>query len=92
MNASSTSSTPQSPDLRHLSGPLVLVGAGKMGGALLDGWLRFGLDPANVAVIEPQPSPHISALADRGVRLNPDAGRVGRAAAIVIAVKPQVAA
>ncbi len=29
----------------RLAGPLVLVGAGKMGGALLEGWLRQGLEP-----------------------------------------------
>ncbi len=80
------------PDLRGFSGLLVLVGAGKMGGALLDGWLRFGLDPTKVAVIEPSPSPQISALADRGVRLNPNARGLTDVAAIVIAVKPQVAA
>lgn len=81
-----------SPDLRDLPSPLVLVGAGKMGGALLEGWLRFGIDPARVAVIEPQPAPQISALAGRGVRLNPGAAGVKDAAAIVIAVKPQIAA
>ena len=32
-------------DLKYFAGPLVLVGAGKMGGALLEGWLRLGLDP-----------------------------------------------
>ena len=31
-----------------LAGPLLLVGAGKMGGAMLEGWLRQGLDPATV--------------------------------------------
>ncbi len=81
----------ESPDLRDLSGLLVLVGAGKMGGALLDGWLRSGLDPSNVAVIEPNLSPQISALAGRGVRLNPDAAALTRVAAVVIAVKPQIA-
>ncbi len=82
----------ESPDLRHLSGLLVLVGAGKMGGALLDGWLHLGLNPANVAVVEPQPSPQIAALADRGVQIRADTGGLPRAAAVVIAVKPQVAA
>jgi pyrroline-5-carboxylate reductase len=82
----------QSPDLHNFSGLVVLVGAGKMGGALLDGWLRFGLDPKNVAVLEPEPAPHISALAARGLRLNPAAGALADVAAIVIAVKPQVAA
>jgi len=75
-----------------LSAKLVLVGAGKMGSALLDGWLRFGLAPANVAVIEPQPSSEIVALAERGVRLNSDLGELGGVAAIVLAVKPQIAA
>jgi pyrroline-5-carboxylate reductase len=79
-------------DLRKFSGRLVLVGAGKMGGALLEGWLRFGLDPANVAVLEPQPSPPIAALAGRGLQINPDAHALKDATAIVIAVKPQVAA
>jgi pyrroline-5-carboxylate reductase len=69
---------------------VVLVGAGKMGGALLEGWIGLGVDPAAMTVIEPQPSPHIAALAARGLRLNP--GRAaGRADAIVIAVKPQTA-
>ncbi len=83
--------TASSPDLRNLPGPLVLVGAGNMGGALLNGWLRSGLDPAKVAVVEPNPSPQISALADRGVRLNPEAAALGRVEAVVIAVKPQTA-
>ena len=87
MNAASNS-----VDLRDLSGSLVLVGAGKMGGALLEGWLRFGLDPARLAVIEPQPAPQISALAGRGVRINPGASSLQHPAAIVIAVKPQIAA
>lgn len=85
------SASSNSPDLRDVPGLLVLVGAGKMGGALLDGWLRRGLDPAKVAVIEPDPSPQIAALAGRGVQLNPDADRLTDVAAIVIAVKPQTA-
>ena len=40
----------------HLGGPLLLVGAGKMGGALLAGWLRQGLDPASVYVQDPTPA------------------------------------
>jgi pyrroline-5-carboxylate reductase len=92
MNASDTPATSQNPDLRKLSGLLVLVGAGKMGGALLEGWLRLGLEPKNVAVLEPQPSPQIAALAQRGIRLNPKAQALTNAAAIVIAIKPQVAA
>jgi len=73
-------------------GLLVLVGAGKMGGALLQGWLRLGLDPKHVAVLEPAPSADIAALESRGLRLNPDANALKSAAAIVIALKPQGAA
>ena len=80
-----------SPDLRDFSGLLVLVGAGKMGGALLEGWLRLGLNPRRVAVLEPNPSPRISALASRGVRLNPEAAALRDAGVIVIALKPQAA-
>ncbi len=72
-------------------GPLALVGAGKMGGAMLDGWLRLGLDPHNVAVLEPQPSPDIMALVGAGISLNPPSGAIGNLAAAVIATKPQVA-
>jgi pyrroline-5-carboxylate reductase len=69
---------------------VVLVGAGKMGGALLEGWIGLGVDPAAMTVIEPQPSPQVAALAARGLRLNPS-GSAGRADAVVIAVKPQTA-
>jgi pyrroline-5-carboxylate reductase len=69
---------------------VVLVGAGKMGGALLEGWIGLGVDPAAMTVIEPQPSPQVAALAARGLRLNPS-GSAGRADAVVIAVKPQAA-
>ncbi len=81
-----------SAELRSFSGLLVLAGAGKMGGALLEGWLRLGLEAKTVAVLEPQPAPEISALAQRGLRLNPDPQTLAGATAIVIAVKPQAAA
>jgi len=84
--------TAAQPDLSDFSGLLVLVGAGKMGGALLEGWLRFGLKPERVAVLEPQPAPHIASLTKNGVRLNPAARTLADAAAIVVAVKPQIAA
>lgn len=75
--------------LANISGTVVLAGAGKMGGALLTGWLARGLDPKRVVVIEPYPSDDIRALVGRGIRLNPEAEDIGDAAALVIAVKPQ---
>ena len=76
--------------LGEFRGTLVLVGAGKMGSAMLDGWLRRGLDPKKITVIEPQPVKAVKALARRGVKLNPK-NKIGVASAIVIAVKPQSA-
>ena len=76
--------------LASIPGTLVLVGAGKMGGAMLDGWLARKLPPKKVVVLEPQPSKAIKALTRRGVRLNPK-GPIGPVAAVVIAVKPQTA-
>jgi pyrroline-5-carboxylate reductase len=74
-----------------ISGDLVLVGAGKMGGALLDGWLAQGIDPAKLVAIEPHPASELVVLQGRGLRLNPDVDSV-HAEAIVVAVKPQIAA
>ncbi len=75
--------------LHDFTDTLVLVGAGKMGGAMLDGWLALGLDPAKVAILEPTPSPEIMASQARGVRINPPAID---ASIVVIAIKPQEAA
>jgi pyrroline-5-carboxylate reductase len=71
---------------------LLLMGAGKMGGAMLEGWLKAGLPPANVSVIEPHPSEHILALQNRGVTLlNADAPITAAPAfdVVLLAVKPQ---
>jgi len=71
-------------------GSLVLLGAGKMGSAMLEGWLKRGLDPRKITVLESQPAKSVKALTRRGVALNPK-GKMGAAGAVVIAVKPQSA-
>jgi pyrroline-5-carboxylate reductase len=76
--------------LSGFSGRLVLLGAGKMGFAMLAGWLARGLDPRKLTVLEPQPVKSVKALTRRGVALNP-MGRLLNASAVVIAVKPQSA-
>jgi pyrroline-5-carboxylate reductase len=76
--------------LRNFPGRLVLLGAGKMGSAMLEGWLTRGLDPHKLTVLEPQPAKSVSALTRRGVALNPK-GKATSASAVVIAVKPQSA-
>ncbi len=81
---------PAKKPLARFSGRLVLLGAGKMGAAMLDGWLARGLDPRKLVVLEPQPGKALKALTRRGLALNPKAKPVD-AAALVIAVKPQSA-
>jgi pyrroline-5-carboxylate reductase len=78
-----------SQELSALKGAIVLAGAGKMGSALLTGWLRAGLSADRIAAIEPQPSAEISALSTQGLRLNPTANAVRDVTALVLAVKPQ---
>lgn len=73
-----------------LQGRLVLVGAGKMGGAMLAGWLDRGIAGKDVAVVEPQPYPELTDLAaQRGIALNPDLSSIDDASVVVLAVKPQ---
>lgn len=72
---------------------LVLVGAGKMGGAMLEGWLRMGVPGAAVAVIDPKPSPELEALCARsGVKLNPQPGTLAEPEVLVLGIKPQMLA
>jgi len=75
--------------LQNTTGTIALAGAGKMGGAMLTGWLAQGLEPRRVVVIEPHLSFEINALAARGVRLNPSAKDTGTVDTLVVAVKPQ---
>ena len=63
---------------------LVLLGCGKMGSAMLGGWLESGLKPDAVRVLDPAPSDWLKKL---GVHLN--AGIPENPATALIAVKPQ---
>jgi pyrroline-5-carboxylate reductase len=70
---------------------LILVGAGRMGSAMLSGWLAMGLPGKAIAIIEPAPSPELTALcAANGVRLGTDATGLGAAEVVILAVKPQM--
>ncbi|TVQ57747.1 MAG: pyrroline-5-carboxylate reductase [Rhodobacteraceae bacterium] len=63
---------------------LVLLGCGKMGGAMLEGWLAGGLPASAVSVIDPNAP---ADLAGRGVVVN--AAPPASPAVVVLAVKPQ---
>ncbi len=69
---------------------LVLVGAGKMGEALLRGWLAAGFAPARIAILEPAPSPSIAELAARlAIPLNPALAVLQAPEVLFLAIKPQ---
>ncbi|MDP3243252.1 MAG: NAD(P)-binding domain-containing protein, partial [Reyranella sp.] len=68
-------------------GKLLLVGCGKMGGAMLDGWLARGLAAADVVVAEP-----VEAIRPKqaGLRVVSSSSEIGETPEIVVlAVKPQ---
>lgn len=67
---------------------LVLVGCGKMGSAMLQGWLDRGLAPASTWVLDPNPSDWLAGLAAKGLHLNK--GMPAAPAVVLIAVKPQM--
>lgn len=73
------------------SGPIILIGAGNMGGAMLAGWLKSGISGSSVIVIDPGPQPALAKLiADNGVRHETSAPEGVTAGVIFVAVKPQV--
>ena len=67
---------------------ILLVGAGRMGGAMLDGWLAQGVAGSRIAVLDPAPSDALaSSCRGLGVALNPSG--VHPVDTLVLAIKPQ---
>lgn len=64
---------------------LVMLGCGKMGSALLSGWLEQGMDPKFVWILDPKPSKWIQSI---GVRVNEMLP--ADPAVVLVAVKPQM--
>lgn len=73
---------------------VLLVGCGKMGSAMLAGWLERGIDPAGVVVVEPGATAR-DAFGPKGVTVVDGAAAIDsgfRPDVVVLAVKPQVMA
>jgi pyrroline-5-carboxylate reductase len=68
--------------------PILLIGAGRMGGALAKGWLKAGLGP--VVAVDPQPAAALKRL--KGISFVPAVADIpkGKYRACVVALKPQV--
>ncbi len=73
-----------------LQGRLVLVGAGKMGGAMARGWLEQGMAASKIAILDPAPSEEsLEFISSSGLTHNPEIASVDDAEVVVVAVKPQ---
>ena len=71
--------------------PILILGAGRMGGALIEGWALTGAFAASDLIIrDPHPSPAALAAAEAGARLNPPDEVLAEAKTILVSVKPQV--
>jgi len=70
--------------------PILLLGAGRMGGALVAGWRRArAFSPGELMVRDPYAGGEALAAAEAGARLNPADGDLAAANTVILAVKPQ---
>jgi len=71
--------------------PILMLGAGRMGGAMLSGWRKAqAFAPGELMIRDPQPGPAALSAALEGARLNPPDAELARARTVVLAVKPQI--
>ena len=71
--------------------PILMLGAGRMGGAMVEGWRAAGaFTGAELMIRDPQPGPVALAAEAAGAILNPPDSDLARAATVVLAVKPQL--
>jgi pyrroline-5-carboxylate reductase len=71
--------------------PVLLLGAGRMGGAMITGWRRTGaLTYSDILLVDPHPSPEAKRADEGGARLNPPLPALATAKTVVLAVKPQM--
>jgi pyrroline-5-carboxylate reductase len=70
--------------------PILMLGAGRMGGAMVQGWLAAGaFAPSDLMIRDPHPGEAARAAADAGAKLNPPDADLSAAPTVVLAVKPQ---
>lgn len=68
---------------------VVLVGCGRLGSAMLEGWLATGaVDPRLLTILTPSEKPVAEAARARGARVNPPLEALRPAMTVVLAVKP----
>jgi len=71
--------------------PILMLGAGRMGGAMVEGWLAAGaFQGSELMIRDPHPGPAAVAAEKAGAALNPPDAELARARTVVLGVKPQV--
>ena len=76
---------------QNLPASITLVGAGKMGSAMLSGWLAMGLPGSAITILEPAPHADLSAACQKhGIALNPPTSAWKAAEVLILAIKPQM--
>ena len=71
--------------------PILLLGVGRMGGAMLEGWRGAGaFSSSDLLLVDPHPGEEAEVAAKAGAMLNPDPSHYGRARTVLLAVKPQL--
>lgn len=71
--------------------PILMLGAGRMGGAMVEGWRAAGVfAPTDLMIRDPSPGPSALAAEKAGAILNPPDADLARAATVVLGVKPQI--
>ncbi len=76
-----------------IAGPILLIGCGKMGGAMLGGWIASGVKADDIKAVEPGADMATAIRGEHGIEVVADEGALDPAFAprvVVIAVKPQV--
>ncbi|MDQ1154107.1 pyrroline-5-carboxylate reductase [Brevundimonas sp. SORGH_AS_0993] len=77
------------PESALADGPVVLVGCGRLGAAILEGWLLTGaVAPSDLMILSPSRKPAAEAARAKGARVNPPLEALTAARAVVLAVKP----
>lgn len=71
------------------TGPVVLLGCGRLGSAIVEGWLKTGaVTPSDLIILTPSDKPAAEQARALGARVNPPMDQLGDARVVVLAVKP----
>jgi pyrroline-5-carboxylate reductase len=74
-----------------MTAPILILGAGRMGGALIEGWTAArAFSSSELMLRDPNPGAVALAAKAAGAQLNPEGAALGAAQTVLLAVKPQV--